>query len=341
MIRMVRLGCIVFFAGLLIMPYASASEEDKAIAGSTDEKGIYHITTVFKSIDRVEWKDDEGTIHSLSNGDWSYDGETSRLKIHSDTEVKRFTVYGKRMVPWAWISSQPLCRDSVKILLEDKTGVRGKDFEVDEAKGLVRLLDGDRCTKDLNYYMTWCMSPDPENSPVAFSSAFGNHKDKKRVEQFLAPDKVKKNERRTIRSMLTKTEKPLEYSLDLPLEAEGMKITVFAQESVEKVKWEKLDAKFRYKSGSGVIEFLAEPQFDPTKEALIAIGYPVKPKKIFTFDEPLPMNSVFVTLNGRQLKEGEGFLVDYIDGRVAILDDAITEKGVKYMIGAGSVCIGN
>ena len=51
MMRMVRLGCIVFFAGLLIMPYASASEKDQAIAGSTDEKGIYHITTVFMTVE--------------------------------------------------------------------------------------------------------------------------------------------------------------------------------------------------------------------------------------------------------------------------------------------------
>ena len=321
-------------------------------ASPTVQEGVYHVSWIFDRVENVTIGPKKGQplapSRTVPREQWAYDEDTGTLTIGAevDNETEVVRVAGRRRVPWTWRAHADMDVDKVRMLIGDRTAVRGVDFEVDEGQGRIRMIKAEDCTDATHYYLFYQLKAgrQPERAGGAFvwrAFADGNHPDKAAVRRFLGlPEGEPPNRERLRRSVGTNaspTADPRVYALAHIMEPDGLRLGVATRGKPGNIRWLELGEDCTYDENEGLITLLKDITIDKATEYLFASGVP-RPD-VFLFREPLKEGGVGVVLNDRELTEGVGFTVDYATGTVTILDEAIHETGVRYVVRAGNrVC---
>jgi len=314
-----------------------------------NDEGFYHVTPVFRILEKVvvvkKEASSDASRRTLKDKDWSFDREKGCLEVKApvNNDKEKVIVYGTRELPWVWKLKESLEPGSVKVLLNDRAGVRGEDFEVDEEKGVIRFLKMDFCDSAKNHYISFGYKRDPENPNLFRGGAIGNHRDRKAVRSFLGLPEEEgsvENLQQSVGTNASFTDDPSKFTLTQPMQTKGLRVAVAKRGEPGNLQWLKADENFTYDEKRGIITLLKDIPLDREKEYLFVSGIPAR-KNEFFMGEALAKGSVSVYLNNRWLVEGEGFEVDYEAGRITINDLSIENHSAKYYIKAGNQSFGN
>ncbi|MFH2000225.1 MAG: hypothetical protein ABIK28_11125 [Planctomycetota bacterium] len=319
---------------------------DHTNASPMEGPGIYHVCTVYESLMEVKVSNrSDKQKRTVPSDQWTFDKTAGRLEIETpiDDDQEMVIVYGKLEVPWAWQMTESLEPGSVKVLLDDRPGVRGVDFETDEEKGVIRFLKKELCHDGLEYYISFNYPRDRSQPQIGRGGAIGNHSDRKAVRRFLGlpeeegPGKDQKN---TVGTNASPTSDPRVYSMVRPMQSESIRVAVADRKKAGDLNWLEKGEDYIYNEETGLITLLKEIVIDPEISFMFVSGIPAN-RGIFNFGKTIAPESTEVWLNGRQLIEGVGYTVDVAKGSVTVLDPAIKDKGAEFYIRSGGRSFGN
>ena len=134
-------------------------------ARPTKEEGVYRVCGVFDRVVKVvagTRTEAYGSSFPRTLVGWDYDNKTGRLAVKERVDNGReiVIVFGERKVPWAWRMKEAITE--VKVFLGKEPAVRGVDFEVDEAAGIVRFLKKEQCKRGVHYCIRYRYRDEPE-----------------------------------------------------------------------------------------------------------------------------------------------------------------------------------
>ncbi len=131
-----------------------------------DPPGEFRVLQDFERVDAVILVSDingEMKRSLLDSNDWEYDRKKCTVKIScpvsSDQNV---IVHGSFAYPWRWNTRKALAKNSVRLVLKDKYAVAGKDFEVDENKGIIRVKNQELCAG--SYFLKFAHASNPSET---------------------------------------------------------------------------------------------------------------------------------------------------------------------------------
>ena len=95
---------------------------------TVEEAGAYHVSPVFKRLDKVAVVPREGprgADHTRALEGWKYDRRTGRLSVKAtvDNEKESVVVQGRRTIPWAWRMEGAI--SNVKVLIGKEVSGHG------------------------------------------------------------------------------------------------------------------------------------------------------------------------------------------------------------------------
>jgi hypothetical protein len=242
-------------------------------------------------------------------------------------------------MPWAWQAGEPV--KSVRVLLGEREAKRGVDFEVDEAKGRFWFLKAELCDSAKSYYISYDFPADAAQPDVARSGAIGNHRDRAAIHRFLGlPETPLPAEAasRSIGTNASATDDPRRWTIVQPME--DLRVAVARKAEPGHLRWLDRSKDFVYDEPLGTIVFVRDVAVDRETEFLFVQGVP-RDRGVFLAHRALAPGDVTVTLDGRELAEGTGFRVDYVAGRITVLDEAIRRPDARFRVSAGGWTYGN
>jgi len=314
----------------------------------TDTPGEYYVADMMDSIEKVKAaylksKTDskKATPLDLTNDQWSFDKTTNLLHVKTDVDNEKqlVIIYGKQAIPWTWKLKGPLQTNSVRILIGDLTAVRGEDFEVNEEEGLIRFLKPDLCTDSTKYFITCGLKP-VSGQPGTRSMSMGNLDDQAAIRRFLGlPEQEDEDPVPSVPNSVgtnaTPIEPPYLFGLVQPVEEYGMKIALSKEGQRGLSKWLTKIKDYTYDENTGIIT-MKEPIPEGYQQDYLFVSGVLKKDVLFLHKDIKP-GSVEIAFNEgcdneKKLKEGGGFIVNYANQTVTILDPLIKEKGTQIMI---------
>lgn len=138
----------------------------------------------------------------------------------------------------------------------------------------------------------------------------------------------------------TPTADPAVFTLFRPMRAEGMRVGIVSSDSPDRTEWLDEGTNYTFDADGAKLMLRKGLRVAEGKAFLLVIGIP-EPRNVFLFHESLPPGRVRVVVDDREIREGEGFLVEETSGRVTILDSAFARPGSSYTLTAGNVSFGN
>ena len=159
-------------------------------ATPTAEPGVYDVPFAVEQVTRVEVvalasEGQEG--REVERSAWSFDAATGRLRLDAPVDAAReaVVVLGTRARPPRVRLPERTKLDAVRVVVGDRLGVEGRDYELDRATRVLRLLGPDTPEKPLRYYVQATMEPDPERPELSIGVALGNHDNNATVRRLL------------------------------------------------------------------------------------------------------------------------------------------------------------
>jgi bla regulator protein blaR1 len=326
---------------------------DSINALSTETAGVYHVLPVFEKVLAVQITKSGGPhdrAHSRfpdAGTEYTYDAKTARLVIRVPLNVAddHVTVRGLRAVPWMWRMKGPIEKDSVRVLLGGRAGVRGEDFEVDEAGGIVRFLKKDHCSRKKSYYIAYCLVGKDQQASI------GNHHDRAAVRKFMARGSKIKPVAPTKRpfvvikvssvgTIAVATSDPHVFTLARSMTVTQMKVGIGHRGGQGAMLWLKPGTDYTYDEKTVRIVLRDDLEIDRELQYVYVSGV-VSEHHVIRFHHALEPGTVKAVVGVYRLREGTGFQVDYPKGIVTILDPGIQAKGAQYYVKAGEGSFGN
>jgi len=327
------------------------SKLDHINATKTKEAGVYHVMPVFRDLAQVRVilrggpYGKEHTRVLTPGADYVFDAAKGnlRLTVPVDDEKEMVLVYGTRTMPWAWRAGEPLA--SVRVLLGEREGVRGTDFDFDAATGVIRFLRAELCDGKQQYFITYDFPPDPAHPEIGRAGSIGNHGDRAAVRRFLGlPGQESAGATGGVNDSIgtnaSPTADPRVWTLVQPMDPDSVRVAISKRGEPGHLAWFERGKEFLYDPSASKLVFLRDVTVDPEDGMLFVQGVP-KPRNVFHRHKALTPGTVTVVLDGRTLPEGTGFTVDYATGTITVLDDAIRSPGCRYRISAESWTYGN
>lgn len=321
---------------------------DDMNANPTDEKGVYGVASYFKVISKVilldrEKRELDPTYRGdeLSPSQWKFDFDTNKLTVNIDVndETQQLRVFGTYQVPWKWKVGEPLAKDGVRVLLNGREGKRGVDFDYNEEKATIWFLKASDCVDGTQYYISYKYVQDPTQPSVMRGGSVGNYDDRKEVRRFLGIPEERDPDFDPANSFGTNAgpvKPPYLYGLVQPMKEKGMQVGLkLRNKQSNDMHWLKNGVDYTYEEESGLIT-LKEP-----------IGDEYIPDYVFVMGSRLGNNLMFhggiqkgsvkVVLNEKcdnekVLVEDEGFIVDYEQNMITVLDPLFEEEGSQIMV---------
>jgi beta-lactamase regulating signal transducer with metallopeptidase domain len=329
----------------------AAGAPDHINASKTDTPGLYHVLPVFEKLTEVsviKRGGPYGKEHEivLAQGEgYAFDPATGNLKVARpiDDEKQMIVVQGVRKMPWEWQAGEPLKAGSVRVLLGDREGKRGVDFDVDEAKGRIRFLKPDLCDREKPYFISYDIPDDPKRPNTSRCGSIGNHPDRAAVRRFLgigetpaSPEDLSKS----IGTNASPTDDARLWTIVQPMETGSIRVAVAKRDAPGQLKWLERSTDFVYDESATTIAFLRDMPIDKEAEFLFVQGIP-RDRRVFFAHRVLKEGDVSVTVDGRVLVAGTGFSVDYKTGKITVHDEAITKPGTKFRVDTTGWTYGN
>lgn len=156
----------------------------------TGEPGVYRIPAALDSLSqvRVVPKDaDPANARVLSASEWSFEPATGRLRIgvKVDDERESVVALGARARPPRMTLPEDAKLDTVRVVVGDRLGIEGQDYEIDRATRVLRLLGPDTPESPLRYYARVELEPDPAHPQFTRVVSFGNLGDQETIRRAL------------------------------------------------------------------------------------------------------------------------------------------------------------
>ncbi len=315
--------------------------------GRIGNTGLYHIMPNFESIQEVRAieKAQPGDSRVLKPEDWTFNEKTNQLTVTApvDDDNEMLIVYGTLRIPWAWRTSKPLETNSVKVILGDRLGERGVDFEVEEAEGLIYFLKEEFCDRSLNHYIAYGYKPEPtQPSNVSIGGAIGNHRDRKTVRRLMGiPEdpEIRAAIGQSVGMNGTPTDDPMVYNLSQFVEEKTMRVGIAHRSEPGNVNWLKKGVDYKYDSEKCQIILLIEIEIDQATHFLFLMAVPRN--DIFIFHDLTPSDPIEFIVDGTTLKQDRDFTVDYSTGKIQLIDPNLIQRGTQYYISARNCAYGN
>lgn len=348
--------CIILFSFIALLmftvsPSAQVHEEGLYYVNiePTGVPGEYYVADFMDSIEKVKVKyfkgqepiDGQDLSHELTDDQWSFDEDTRLLHVKTDVDNKKqlVIIYGKQTVPWTWKRKEPIQPNSVKILIGDRTAIRGEDFEVDEDQGLIRFLKPELCVDSTKYFISF-MYKQPSSRPGISSESMGNHDDLAAIMKFMGMSEPENEDTgpyvpNSIGTNAMPFEPPCVFSLVQPVKEYGIKIALSKKGETGFSRWLTKTTDYIYDENTGLIT-LTQPIPDGYQQDYLFVnGLPRK--DILFLRKDIKPDSVKIILNEgcddeKRLNEGVGFTVDYTNQAVTVLDPFYKEDGVQVMV---------
>lgn len=350
--------CIILFSFMALLlltvsPSAQVHEDELYNTNllPTGNPGEYYLYDFMDSIEKVKviyFRGQEPVagqrVHSeLTRDQWSFDEDTHLLHVKTDVDNEKQSVriYGIQTVPWAWKLYEPLQSNSVRVLIGDRTGVRGEDFEVDEAQGLIRFLKPEDCVDSTKYYIIFAYKS--TNVPGIRGGSMGNHDDQAAIRRFLGLPELSEPENEdpdpplsnSVGTNARPVEPPYIFGLLQPVEEYGIKIALSKEGERGVSRWLTKDEDYTYDENTGLIT-LREPVPKGYQQDYLYVNGVLRKDIVFIRNDIKP-DSVEIIFNEdcdneKKLEEGVGFVVDYGNQTITILDPQINEEGTVAMM---------
>ena len=335
---------------------AATTAENNIFVEPSDLPGDYYLLADVVDIERVKvvlWTpESKGVSMFLNKGtQWDYDPSSRiiKIKVPVDNSQQRILVYAKQVVPWQFKAKKPLKKDSVQILIGSKICEQGKDFTVDEPKGIIKINAGlcqnnPPCTM---YYRFDIDNARPERYAQGTRDANGELISKDIFDPVIYKKFMKENVRggwaacddfdptmdssRIVGTNAIETGEPLVFELDQPFQKNGLMVGIGIPNNPGETRWLKRDKDYTYNEDNGQITFIGNVPMDADKgEWVFVAGIPRQ--DIFLYKKALAKDSITVTVNDKPLKEGGEFAVDYEKGIVRVKKAEINDKSAKYKV---------
>ncbi|HPO08056.1 MAG TPA: hypothetical protein PLZ55_05265, partial [bacterium] len=270
--------------------------------------------------------------------DYTYNEETGEItfpgeKVPFDENAGDCVHVSGIPIPGLFKFDAPIRQLGAAVKINGEEMEDGKDYIVDYEKNTIRVTNPAIQEKDAkylvragNHYFSNIGSDkadEPKEAPGALSFADCEDYDPT-VRNYVGTNAAPTND-------------PMVYQVRQPLQKKGFIMGMGDQtQGTGILRWFKRDRDYTYDEDTGEIRFPGDKlPFNPDKEEDLFISG-VPRQDLFFFQRALEKGSVQVTLNGKELTEGDGFVVDYANGRVKVLNSAINEYRAKYkVIGGG------
>ena len=156
----------------------------------TAEPGVYRVAAAFDSLSQVRIVPKDGDAaagRAVPSSQWTFDPPTGRLHVGGPVDDERESVValGARARPPRFTLPEEADRDTVRVVVGDRLGVEGRDYEIDRATRVLRLLGTDTPESPLRYYAQVSLAPDPAHPELGRVVSFGNHGDLETIRRAL------------------------------------------------------------------------------------------------------------------------------------------------------------
>jgi len=225
----------------------------------------------------------------------------------------------------------PIKPGNVRVVVNGQEMKEGKDYFVDYQNGRVHVTNPVILEKDADYQVTvghWL---------IGHAQAHESHRELLPARRGLAFSACEDYDP-TIPEELFIEESPPPYR-DNPmvyrvrLYSKGFMLGVCDRSlGVDVLQWLKKDRDYTYNEDTGEIRLLGEKWPFQQDKRLYLLAKGVPRRDLFQFHGTLEKGSVQVIVNGRMLTEGEGYVVDYENRCVRILDPAVNDYRVRYKV---------
>ncbi|MBI1388225.1 MAG: hypothetical protein GC154_07235 [bacterium] len=289
------------------------------------------------SINKLKY---DGAFNWLKRGvDYDYDESTATITLRDHVRVKddfdtpsaerEYLFVQGVPTPNVFLVDGGIKNGSIRVMLEGNELTEGHDYQADYDTGRVAVTHPAILKKHASYYVT-------ATSKNGRTMSFGNGGESPQSDYVPSPDvdpDVDYSE--SIGMSPLPTDDPRVYVFPRPIQQKGLLLGIGNTKTPGISQWllrgEEKD--YVYNEKKSQITFLHDLTLKED-EYIFASAIP-NPRNVFYGLRTLKPGEISVSLNGKTLKEGEGYTVDYVKGIVTVLDPAINLKEADYSIKAG------
>lgn len=352
--------CVMPFTGCTPLQAQESETPDFTFVGVTRGLDhslgtICHVLPIFERLDEVRivtWYGPHGEEHSTSlTGGEGYSlingGRSIKITAPVHAGREKLVLIGKWKMPWMFRALKPIEPGTTRILLGDHICKEGVDFEVNEMRGLITVLKPGLCDSSKPIRLNYRLRGEPI-TPRTLHTMFRGDRgmyaetvdypgDESVLKRFMGMPQdrsFKGHDFANVEFTIAhhSAEDPDVYLLRSPVLREELQVCF--------VNPNKLGERFLFLT-EGI-----DYQYDAEKGRITLISDKAKGQDHLCIQggiDPSIMNlnrslekPATATLNGRSLKEGVGFTVDYKTGLVKVLDPAIYGVDVEFKLTAGN-----
>ena len=146
--------------------------------GQEDDRTAFFVSPVFKSISQVHAFQPSAPVNIvpdrfLRKSKWEYKPQKNTISIQSDFLQKDdiLSVGGERVIPWQWAVPKGIDINAVKVIIGDRLGIKGVEYDINEQDRIVSFLKPELCTYNQKYLI---YAPDPNHIMPDEGFVFGN-----------------------------------------------------------------------------------------------------------------------------------------------------------------------
>ena len=341
---------------------APAQEKDHALIAENsifaepvdrDNPGSeYYIFATVEDINRVlavpaGKKTREGAVTLVKDSEWVFNKESHilNIKIPIEQRSQRVLVFAKQSVPWEFKAMRSLKHDSVKILIGDRICEKDIDFSVDESDGIIKILKPELCITNppcLILYDAEGENYPPRGHVQGTRDSDGyvikpDSWDPKVHNRFLSlPENLHLDDSTMRNVSLLATDDPLIYEIPAKLKSHPSCVAYINKNCQNKEfrlnpnwHWLVEGKDYTVDEKNSQIKFISQLPFDSANDVEIIAHGIAGVKNIYVFDKSVEKGGLFVTLDGKDLIEGQDYFVDYSRKKLRITHPAIETKKVN------------
>jgi len=265
------------------------------------------------------------------------------VPVNPETEF--VSVIGYRVLPWRWVLGRSFAPDSVIVTFKDRAGVRGVDFEVDEAAGTIRFLKKELCHRKQPYSIRYRHPVDPTKPDVTPGGMIGTWVPRPASREAptagspapIAPKHVVQ----AVGTNATATADPRTWTLAQPLASDDLRVAVAKRSAPGDLRWLARGEDYVYDTALGTIVMAADVKLDAGSEYVFVHGVPADRGLVLRHAPIGDDVAVTVVVGEKRLIEGEGYEVDRAAGRVRILDASIQTPRTPFYVQVGQWSYGS
>ncbi len=230
------------------------------------------------------------------------------------------------------------------LVVTDRLGIQGRDYEFDEEEGLIKFIDESNCYEGFRYHISYKYLKDPKKPEEITEDSFGYYPNLNQAKAKIfgiTQTNVRQPKEiiypKVIQINAEPTHDPNVYALSYVIKKEEMRVCVFTRNYYEEKKVLNYGIDYKYDADKSLIILLKDDLIDRNKEQLVINAEPTY--NAFVFHRLQSGDPLSIKVEGQTLTLGEDYQVDYSTGRITIKPSDLIKPGVRFRIDAGSTTL--